>query len=79
MDRQAQEEFIQFLEDNDALDDFKDALKAKRRLYLRQYLNSYHKRDKHVLLNAFIWGKESEYWMILDDKWRKYIDNEGEV
>ena len=75
VDRRTQEDFVQFLCDNDAEDDFMHCLYRYRDINIRLYLHSYRGKPHDLFVNAFCWCESDvHYWEILDRKWREHLN-----
>jgi len=71
------DKFLQFLQDNDALDDFRDEFADKRKDWgdLGLYLTG--TTPKHYISMAFKWNDSKQgkpYWSVLNKKWEDVCD-----
>ena len=67
------EEFRQFLKDNDCYTDFCLNLWNHRKKTFKEYLESEDEpiEERHFVGGAFIFANdESDYWELVDKKWR---------
>ena len=64
------EKFIEFLTDNDALEDFRAGLLGHRKIGIDEYIASEIEEAEDWILGAFPWADtDLNYWNILHGKW----------
>ena len=82
MSERIKRQFQNFLDDQDAYDDFAYELYMQKGLSFNAYMSMAGHVPRRLIEMAFSWhgkdlndSKGANYWSILNEKWIEYLDN----